>query len=175
MATRDGPPEIYVPEAFDAFYRKEYSAVVAISYAMSSSRAVAEDLAQEAFLRAHRDWAVVGAMESPGGWVRRVALNLSKSRLRRLRAETVAVFRLNASDTISPTRDPDTDSFWAEVRRLPSRQAQAIALRYVEELSLAEIASVLEIAEGTVKALLHQGRERLRRQLTAKGLIDDEV
>jgi RNA polymerase sigma-70 factor, ECF subfamily len=50
-----------------------------------------------------------------------------------------------------------------------------MALRYIDDLSVAQIAGVMGIAEGTVKALLHQGRERLRRQLTAKGLIDDEV
>jgi RNA polymerase sigma-70 factor (ECF subfamily) len=59
------------------------------------------------------------------------------------------------------------------VRRLPPRQAQAVVLHYVEDLTVADIASVLGVAEGTVKALLHQARERLRRQLIAKGLIDE--
>jgi RNA polymerase sigma-70 factor (ECF subfamily) len=67
----------------------------------------------------------------------------------------------------------ESEAFWDEVRRLPSRQAQAIALRYVEDLSIAEIANVLAVAEGTVKALLHQGRERLRRELAAKGLLNE--
>jgi RNA polymerase sigma-70 factor (ECF subfamily) len=53
---------------------------------------------------------------------------------------------------------------------LPGRQAQVIALRYIDDLTIPEIADVLGVAVGTVKALLHQGRERLRRQLEAKGL-----
>ncbi len=65
--------------------------------------------------------------------------------------------------------------FWEEVRRLPARQAEVVALKYLEGLEVAEIGSVLGVAEGTVKALLHQGRERLRRQLIAKGLVDGEV
>ena len=69
--------------------------------------------------------------------------------------------------------DAESESFWREVRSLPTRQAQAIALHYVEDMSVAEVAAVLDIADGTVKALLHQGRERLRRQLLAKGLVDE--
>jgi RNA polymerase sigma-70 factor (ECF subfamily) len=61
-------------------------------------------------------------------------------------------------DTSIPEPDPESDAFWDEVKRLPSRQAQAIALHYVEDLSVTDITEVLEVAEGTVKALLHQGR-----------------
>jgi RNA polymerase sigma factor (sigma-70 family) len=66
-------------------------------------------------------------------------------------------------------------AFWEEVRRLPTRQAQVITLRYLEDMQVAQIGSVLGLSEGTVKALLFQARERLRRQLIAKGLVDDEV
>jgi len=111
-------------------------------------------------------------MESPQGWVRRVAINLAHSRWRRLRAEAMAKLRSQPADESTAAPEPDLDVFWSEVRRLPRRQAQALALHYVEDLSVAEIAAVLDVAEGTVKALLHQGRERLRRQLSAKGIVD---
>ena len=71
------------------------------------------------------------------------------------------------------TPTPEYDEFWAEVRRLPLRQAQAIALYYADDLSVSEISVVLEVAQGTVKALLHQGRERLERQLRVKGWGDE--
>lgn len=174
MAETEGFPEVQVPGSFELLYQRDYGAVVGLVYGLTGSRWVAEDLAQEAFLRAHRDWARVEGMTSPGGWVRRVALNLARSRWRRLRHETMA--RLRAySETRTAHTDPDPESemFWDEVRRLPSRQAQAIALRYVEDLPVAEIADVLGVAEGTVKALLHQGRERLHRQLRAKGLLHE--
>lgn len=48
--------DVRVPGQFEAFYREEYAAVVALIHVLSGSRPVAEDLAQEAFLRAHRDW-----------------------------------------------------------------------------------------------------------------------
>lgn len=174
MAEADGFPEVRVPGSFELLYQRDYAAVVGLVYGMTGSRWVAEDLAQEAFLRAHRDWPRVESMDSPGGWVRRVALNLARSRWRRLRIDTMARLRADSeaqSAHIDP--DPQSEAFWDEVRRLPPRQAQAIALHYVEDLSVSEIADVLGVADGTVKALLHQGRERLQRQLTAKGLLDE--
>lgn len=176
MAGSDDLSEVWVPGSFELFYQQNYAAVVALTYGLSGSRWAAEDLAQEAFLRAHRDWVRVRRMTSPGGWVRRVALNLARSRMRRLRSETLAKLRVEPTSVMSnPVSDSESEAFWEEVRRLPSRQAQALVLRYIEDLSVAEIADVLDIAEGTVKALLHQGRERLRRQLSAKGLIDVEI
>lgn len=174
MAESEGLPEVQVPGSLELLYQSDYAAVVGLVYGLTGSRWVAEDLAQEAFLRAHRAWSDVGNMDSPGGWVRRVALNLARSRWRRLQAETTARLRIGSPDQkMDPVPDEDVDGFWREVRRLPSRQAQAVALHYVESLSIAEIADVLGVAEGTVKALLHQGRERLRRQLIAKGLADE--
>lgn len=174
MAESEAPTDIEVPGSFELLYQSDYSTVVGLTYALTGDRWVAEELAQEAFLRAHRDWTEVGVMTSPGGWVRRVAINLARSRWRRLRAEALAKLKIGSPDH-APSDPPDSsaEAFWAEVRRLPTRQAQAITLHYVEDMTVAEIANVLGIAAGTVKALLHQGRERLRRQLTAKGLTDE--
>lgn len=170
MAHSDGF-EVRVPGSFELLYQRDYAAVVGLVYGMTGSQWIAEDLAQEAFLRAHRDWSRVAEMASPGGWVRRVALNLARSRWRRLRFE--AKSRLLAGpEAASVNQETDIEEFWVEVRRLPRRQAQAVTLHYVEDLPIAQIAAVLGVAEGTVKALLHQGRERLRRQLRAKGLVD---
>lgn len=174
MAQSEGLPEVQVPGPFELLYQSDYPAVVGLVYGLTGSRWVAEDLAQEAFLRAHRDWGVVADMTSPGGWVRSVAVNLARSRWRRLQAEATARLRAGSHE-MTPDAAPDaaSDEFWREVRRLPIRQAQAVALHYVEDMPVSEIAGVLGVAEGTVKALLHQGRERLRRQLEAKGLIDE--
>jgi RNA polymerase sigma-70 factor (ECF subfamily) len=153
-----------IPGPFEEFYQEEYRRMTALAYALTGRWDVAEDLTQEAFLRAHRDWKRVGAMDSAGGWLRRVVTNLAMSRWRRLRAEAVAVLRLNVNSEV-PAPEPPHAGFWEEVRRLPRRQRQAIALRYVEDLSVAEIAAILGVAEGTVKALLHQGRSALRDRL----------
>ncbi len=56
---------------------------------------------------------------------------------------------------------PDDEAFWAAVRRLPERQAQVVALHYLEDRSVADIAAVLEISPDTVKVHLHRGRKAL--------------
>jgi RNA polymerase sigma-70 factor (ECF subfamily) len=163
---------VSVPGEFERFYADHYTAVVALTTALAGSRWVGEDLAQEAFLRAHRDWLRVRQLEAPLAWVRRIAINLSHSRYRRLRAEASAHLRLRGRAHDNTSMEPRDEAFWEEVRRLPNRQAQAVALRYVDELSTAEIAHIMGTAEGTVRALLTQGRARLARQLAAKGWIE---
>jgi RNA polymerase sigma-70 factor, ECF subfamily len=168
MKDTDPPLQIRAPYQFEAFYRAEYSAVVALTMARSGSFWAAEDLAQEAFLRAHRDWDHVSSLVSPEAWVRRVAINLAHSRFRRLRSEAMAWLRLAAdAPTLQPLSAKD-ETFWQEVRRLPKRQADAIVLYYIDDLSVGRIAKIMDTAEGTVRALLHQGRTRLKRQLVAK-------
>ena len=168
MSNGEQPPDQVVGQ-FEAFYSERYRFLVGVVYALTGNRWVAEDLTQEAFLRAHRDWDRVRMTDAPEAWVRRVAINLAMSRFRRLRSETAAKLRLSP---MAPTFQPPTveqNAFWAEVRLLPRRQAEVLVLFYVEELSTGEIADSLEIAEGTVRALLTQARERLARQLEAKG------
>ena len=168
MADAESIPAQVVGQ-FEAFYRERYRPLVAVVYAVTGNRWVSEDITQEAFLRAHRDWDRVKSADAPEAWIRRVAINLAMSRFRRIRSETAARLKLNPS---APTLQPPTaeqDAFWSEVRLLPRRQTEVIALYYVEELSTREIADTLEIAEGTVRALLTQARERLARQLEAKG------
>ena len=112
------------PEPFEDFYVREYLAVVGLAYALSGSRWGAEDLAQEAFLAAHRDWDRIGAYEQPGAWVRRVVANLSVSAFRRRAAEAKALARIASGRLVvaGPRRRPS--GFWTAVRALPRRQAR---------------------------------------------------
>ena len=82
------------PGGFEGFFLREYRGVVELAYALSGNRAGAEDIAQEAFLRAHRDWHRVGGYRYPGAWVRRVAVNLATSAVRRRLIEARALARL---------------------------------------------------------------------------------
>jgi RNA polymerase sigma-70 factor (ECF subfamily) len=86
-AVTDTVPVVRGLEAFDRFYAREFPAIVNIAHAISGSRMAAEDLAQEAMIRAYRRWPEVGALERPGCWVRRVALNLAMSAYQRRKAE----------------------------------------------------------------------------------------
>jgi RNA polymerase sigma-70 factor (ECF subfamily) len=152
--------------AFEDFYAQEYAAVVGLAYALSGSRSGAEDLAQEAFLAAHKSWQRIGRYEQPGAWVRRVVANLSVSAFRRRVAEARALARAALGErTVLPDLGAGDPEFWGAVRALPRRQAQVVALFYLEDRSVAEVAEILDMTTGTVKRHLHNGRLTLARRL----------
>jgi RNA polymerase sigma-70 factor (sigma-E family) len=169
----DDVPILEVRETFDAFYEREYRSVVGLAYALSGSRSGAEDIAQDAFLAAYRRWDDIARYEKPGAWVRRVVANMAVSFFRRSISEARALARLASlrHENLAPLPE-EASEFWKAVRALSRRQAQVIALRYLEDLSIAGIARTLDLAEGTVKAHLHRGSRLLasRLGLTVQGL-----
>jgi RNA polymerase sigma factor (sigma-70 family) len=159
---------IRVVEPFERFYGREFRSVVGLAYALSGSRAASEDLAQEAFIAAHRNWDKVGAYEKPEAWVRRVVSNLSVSRFRKRTTEMKALTRLAGfrnESSVLPALPSEAEEFWATVRKLPKRQAQVIALHYLDDLPVNEIAGILECSPNTVKVHLHKGRKKLADRL----------
>jgi RNA polymerase sigma-70 factor (ECF subfamily) len=151
---------------FAVFYRREYAAVVALSYALTGRGGVAEDVAQEAFLITHQRWLKVSGYEKPGAFVRRVAANLAVSQRRRFAAEARAKARLaipgwSGQDDI----DVPDPGFWRAVRALPPRQAQVLALHYLEDRPAEEIAMILGCSASTVRVHLHRGRLALEQLL----------
>lgn len=157
---------VVLPEAFENFYRREYRPVVALAYALSGSRSGAEDLAQEAFIVAHRQWDRVGRFDRPDAWIRRVVANMAVSAYRRRVAEMKALSRLSGREREAlPELEPEDAEFWAKVRRLPDRQAQAVTLFYLEDRPVAEIATIMNCTENTAKAHLHKARKNLASML----------
>ena len=152
-------------ESFDAFYAREYSSLVAMAFALTGSRAHAEDVAQEAMLTAYRRWDDVSRLDVPAAWVRRVCANTATSLVRRRVVEARALVRLRSRPVVVAELDETDGAFWSEVRRLPRRQAQCVALRYVYGCSVADIAGILGCAEGTVKSQLWNARARLAERL----------
>ena len=150
--------------SFEVFYRQEMPRLVALARALSGSNA-ADDLAQEAMLAAYRRWSEVAAYENPQAWVRRVCANHATSLLRRRGAETRAVLRLASQPPSTSELDERHEAFWVEVRRLPRRQAQAAALRYIYDLSVADIAATMACSEGSVKVHLTRARAVLADRL----------
>lgn len=148
-------------ESFDAFYVREFPKMVALAVAVSGSRAAAEDLAQEALMRAHRNWDRIANYDKPGAWVRRVTINLCTSLLRRNAAEGKAKLRLVGGGVELPPEPPEDSAIWRCVAELPKRQRAAVALHYLEDRSVAEIADILNCSESTAKVHLHRGRRAL--------------
>lgn len=160
-------------ESFESFYRREFRPVVGLAYALSGSRLGAEDLAQEAFVAAHQRWDRIGTYDKPGAWVRRVVVNLANSGFRRKAAEARALARLaGRRHQPLPELDAEDEEFWRMVRQLPDRQAKAIALFYIEDRSVADIADILECSQSTAKVHLFRGRQALAQKLGLE--VEDE-
>ena len=140
-----------------------------MAVALTGNWADAEELVQEAYAAAYRDWARVGAYDNPSAWVARVLTNRSASRWRRRGREVRAVARLRARPVAVVDEAGGDPAFWAAVQHLPDRQREVVALFYVADRSVAEIAVQIGCSEGTVKS--HLSRARLALHET---LIDDQ-
>jgi RNA polymerase sigma-70 factor (ECF subfamily) len=152
-------------ESFEDFYRREFPRLLVLARALAGDLA-AEDVAQESMVVTYRDWSRISAMRSPVGYVRGICTHKAVSAMRRHLAERRAVRRAATRREVDIGQMPDpSDRFWAEVRRLPSRQAQAVALYYALDLPIAEVAATLGCAEGTVKAHLSHARTKLAPRL----------
>ncbi len=116
---------------------------------------------------AYRRWRDVADLERPDLWVRRTCANLAVSQFRRRMVELRRPPAWPARRQPLPELSEAGEEFWAAVRALPHRQAQAAALRFVYDMPLAEIAATLGTSEGTVKQHLSRARHALAVSLAA--------
>jgi len=144
------------------FLATTYPRLVAGVALITGTRATAEDAVQEALARAWERSERGEQIESLPAWVTRVAMNLSKSKLRRMRVE--AKHRDVVISTSVADSDTESDSR-IDIRRaladLPHRQREVTVLRYYLGLNVLEIAQTLELNEGTVKTSLFRARKAL--------------
>ena len=150
---------------FEATYRAEVHGLTALARSLTGDRDLAADLVHEAMVRTYRSWPHVVTLDRPGAWIRRVLINLTIDAHRRKRRETGALTRVAAAPA-PPATDPsdrlDADRFWAAVRDLPERQRAAVALFYIDDLGVAEIAEVLDTSPGAARTRLSRAKARLR-------------
>jgi RNA polymerase sigma-70 factor (sigma-E family) len=135
--------------------------MVRLAHVITGSNPAAEDVVQEAFVRLCRHW---DRLDNAGGYLRVTVVNLAREQLRRqgVRRRHAEAARAETG----PTGDPEIDETWAAVCRLPARQRAVLALRFYEDLALADIAEILGCRPGTVKSNLHRGLARLREELS---------
>jgi RNA polymerase sigma-70 factor, ECF subfamily len=153
---------------FDDFYSRGYRRCAALGYVLTGSSADADDLVQEAFSTAFRRWSEIAGYDDPLAWVRKVMVNNAMSRGRRLRREVIAIARFgNRPQPAAPEIDSADRELWHIVSQLPKQQAAAIALHYVDDLSVEAIATVMGCSAGTVKTHLSRGRHALASRLTS--------
>ena len=154
-------------DSFDVFYARQRKPLIALAYAVTGSRSGAEDLAQDALTAAYRSWDVIRVKDNPGTWVRRILLNRASSAYRRRLAEVRALARRprDFESVAFPEVTGEIDKIWLEVRRLPRRQTEVIALAYLEAMTMTEIASVLQVTKQTVDVHIRRARQTLADRL----------
>ena len=147
-----------VHESFDDAFRELYPRAFALAYRMLGNRAAAEDVAAETMARALHRWDRLDPEGLPG-WVLRVAANQAIDLMRK-KGRTLEPGVISLED------DTTLRIALAEaMRHLPRRQREAIALRYLSDLSEADTAAALGISAGSVKAHVHRGLASLRARL----------
>ena len=150
--------------SFDAFYARAYAHVAGQAYLLVGDLGEAQDVAQEAFVRALARWRTVSTLDDPVGWTRRVAINLAISRWRRHR-NALTAWRRRADPETSAGPGADRLAVVDALRGLPPRQRAALVLHHMDDLSVADVARELGVPEGTVKSDLSRGRASLARAL----------
>jgi RNA polymerase sigma factor (sigma-70 family) len=149
--------ELVFVESFDAWYEREHDRMIATLLLTTGSLDLATEGVDEACSRALERWECISAMDSPSGWVYRVAINHAR-RLARRRSMEERLFRRLAPP---PDLPAPAGEIWALVESLPQRQRQVVMLRYVAGLPEREIGTALGISRGTVSSTLHDARQRL--------------
>jgi RNA polymerase sigma-70 factor, ECF subfamily len=151
--------------SFDEIYAAHYGDLTVQLYAYFGDRQEAQDVVQEAFCRAYARWRTMSRFDDPVAWVRRVAWNLAISGWRRKR--TVRTF-LRRQRPVEPQVDgpePERVALVAALATLPDNHRRAIVLRYLADLTVAEIAEREGVPVGTVKSWLSRARQALAARL----------
>lgn len=159
--------------AFEGIVRRWQGPLVNLAYRFCRDRGRAEDLAQDAFLRAYR--ALAGWHEEAvfSTWLFALAANLYRSELRRIPARAVSLDDLAEladarveGDRVE--RDDRDRAVRSAVHALPAKYREALILFYFHDMDVMATARSLGVPEGTVKARLSRGRELLSAKLTSR-------
>lgn len=167
--------------AYSELVERYASPAVNIAVRLVNDRALAEELAQEAFVRAFARLGTFDQERRFSSWFFQILHNVSVDYLRRRRVETVSLDALLTAGHAGPADDPSSSpESEAERRELAAALTEAlgglrhdfreaVVLKYQQGLSVDEIAAILGVPEGTVKTYLHRARKELATILSAAG------
>ena len=149
---------------FDALFRDLYVPAYRVALRMLRDRQEAEDAASEALARTAAAWTRVRGLEHQRAWVLRVTANVAIDILRKRRPAQEG----DAARGPDGPRDADDRVVLAAaLRRLPRRQREVLVLRFLADMTEAEVAAHLQITRGAVKVHANRGLDRLRQLVAA--------
>ncbi len=158
--------------AFETLVRRYQDRVLNLARRIVSDPDATQDVAQEAFIKAYQRLPRFRGEARFSTWLYRITVNEARAYLRaqhRRRARWAKQAALELTDPAAAPEEPGP--LVALLQELPEKQRVALALFYLQELSVAEIAQAAGAPTGTVKARLSRGRERLRRLAHERGLL----
>jgi RNA polymerase sigma-70 factor (sigma-E family) len=159
-------PEPRARRKLAAAYEEHAPALGRLAYLLTGDAAVAEDLVQEAFVRAFARFAYLRRQDALTSYLRRTVINLAHKNFRRLSTERAYVEAARAAGDLGTQPDVALrEQLWAALRELPYRQRCALVLRFYEDVSEREAARLLGCRVGTVKSLVHRGLSSMRDQI----------
>jgi RNA polymerase sigma-70 factor, ECF subfamily len=151
--------------SFEEFYSATVGRLLGQLFPVTGDLHEAEEVVQEAFVRAAVRWTRLRDYDVPEAWVRRVAMNLAADRARSLRRQASAILRLSPPPEVPPV-SVEALALAAALGTLPIRQRQVIVLYHLVDLPVEEVARTLAMPDGTVKSLLARGRQALAAKLS---------
>lgn len=152
-------------DRISVLYAEHVPDALHLAYLLTGNRALAEDLAQEAFIRVMGRLASLRSTDAIRPYLRRTVVNLVRSRHRSTTRERLREERSARLDS-RPVQPTDVDGgAWDLVQALPERQRAALVLRFGLDLSEAETARLLRCRPGTVKSLVSRGLADLRTRM----------
>jgi RNA polymerase sigma-70 factor, ECF subfamily len=154
---------------FDDFYTASFQRVTGQVYAMIGNRDEAQEVVQEAFVRAWAHRRKLEKAEHPEAWVRTTAYRIAVSRWRRTTRGRRPADRALAAPTSTAAPSETHVALVAALRRLPEAQRQALVLHHIADLPVHAVAREVGVPEGTIKARLSRGRAALATLLDDSG------
>jgi len=169
--------------SFREFVERHKQSVYYLSLDLTGNHHDAEDLSQEVFIRAHKGLSDFRGDSSALTWLRRIALNLYLNRKRKKSWAMLRFFSDSSEEDTGTSSGYDgvasesesadagvaerimNEHIHAAMDRLSPRERSAFVLRFLQDLSVREIADEMEVAEGTIKSLLYRAGEKMKNEL----------